>query len=270
MIYYIVLSILALAILLPFIWLISTSLDYFKSYSLPYPPRIFPENFSFFNYDMALKNVPMIQYLMNTAVIALASLFLNIFIATLTGFCLSKGNFPGKSVLLLFILSNMMVPFETKLMPMYQIIRGLGLTNNFLGVILPGVMTNAVFIYFVKQFCDGLPDDLYEAGVIDGANKFKIYGRLFLPLMKPIVATIVVLDVVNVWNDLLWPMIVLNDSSKYTVQIGLVLFNVSSNGQVHAGTAIALSVISVIPIGIIFIFMQKYIVQSIAYSGLKQ
>ncbi|HIT90682.1 MAG TPA: carbohydrate ABC transporter permease, partial [Candidatus Merdenecus merdavium] len=99
---------------------------------------------------------------------------------------------------------------------------------------------------------------------------FKIYGRLFLPLMKPIVATIVVLDVVNVWNDLLWPMIVLNDSSKYTVQIGLVLFNVSSNGQVHAGTAIALSVISVIPIGIIFIFMQKYIVQSIAYSGLKQ
>ena len=95
---------------------------------------------------------------------------------------------------MIFILSNMMVPFETKLMPMYQIIKRLGLSNQFMGVILPGVMTNAMFMFFVKKFCDDLPDDLYEAGVIDGASKFRIYAQLFLPLMQPIIATIVILE----------------------------------------------------------------------------
>ena len=269
-IYYTVLSIMALIIILPFVWLLSTSFDYFRSYSLPYPPRLFPREFSTFNYKMALTNVPIIRYLINTIVIAVLDIILNVLIATLTGFCLSKGRFPGKNIMLLFILTNMMVPFETKLMPVYQIIRQMGLTNNFMGVVLPGVMTNAMFIYFVKQFCDGLPDDLYEAGVIDGASKLRIYAQLFLPLMQPIIATIVVLDVVNVWNDLLWPMIVLNNSENYTIQIGLALYNTGANGQVHAGIALALSILSVIPLAIVFIFMQKYIVQSIAFSGLKQ
>lgn len=260
----------ALIIILPFVWLVSTSFDYFRSYSLPYPPRLFPREFSTFNYKMALTNVPIIRYLINTIVIAVLDIILNVLIATLTGFCLSKGRFPGKNIMLLFILTNMMVPFETKLMPVYQIIRQMGLTNNFMGVVLPGVMTNAMFIYFVKQFCDGLPDDLYEAGVIDGASKLRIYAQLFLPLMQPIIATIVVLDVVNVWNDLLWPMIVLNNSENYTIQIGLALYNTGANGQVHAGIALALSILSVIPLAIVFIFMQKYIVQSIAFSGLKQ
>ena len=87
-----------------------------------------------------------------------------------------------------------MVPFEIKLMPIYNIIKGVGLSNNYLGVVLPGVMTNAMFIFFIKQFCDGLPSDLYEAGVIDGASKIRIYAQIFLPLMGPVVATLVVLD----------------------------------------------------------------------------
>ena len=164
----------------------------------------------------------------------------------------------------------MMVPFEIKLMPIYNIVKGMGLNNNFLGVILPGVMTNAMFIFFIKQFCDNLPNDLYEAGVIDGANKVRIYAQIFLPLMGPVVATLVVLDVVNVWNDLLWPMIVLTDVNLSTIQLGLVRYNTGANGQVHAGIQTALSVLSVLPLAIVFCFMQKYIVQSIAASGLKQ
>ena len=152
----------------------------------------------------------------------------------------------------------------------YNIIKDIGLSNNFFGVILPGVMTNAMFIFFIKQFCDNLPSDLYEAGVIDGASKFRIYAQIFLPLMGPVVATLVVLDVVNVWNDLLWPMIVLTDVDLSTIQLGLVRYNTGANGQVHAGIQTALSVLSVLPLGIIFCFMQKYIVQSIAASGLKQ
>lgn len=268
--YYFVLTVAALAVVLPFIWLLSTSFDHLNSYSLPFPPRLLPAKPSLFNYEMAIRNVKVLPYLINTVIIVLISVGLNIFVATLSGFCLSKGRFAGRRFILLFILSNMMVPFEIKLMPIYNIIRGLGLTNSFLGVVLPDVMTNGMFIFFIKQFCDDLPYDLYEAGVVDGAGKFRIYAQIFLPLMGPVIATLVVLDVVNVWNDLLWPMIVLTDAKLSTIQLGLVRYNTGSSGQVHAGISTALSILSILPLGAVFCFMQKYIVQSIAATGLKQ
>ena len=267
---YVILSLLALIIVVPFFWFISTSFDYVKSYSLRFPPRMLPKVFSTFNYNMALTNVPVLSYLKNTIILVVLSVVFNVLTSTLAGFAISKGRFPGKGIALLIILSNMMVPFESKLLPIYSIIRGIGLNNTFLGVILPSVMTNAMYIFFVKTYCDSLPDDLYEAGRVDGANLMRIYIQVYLPLLTPIIATIVVLDSINVWNDLLWPMIVMTKQSNYTVQIGLQIYNSGSAGATHAGTALALSVISIIPLSVIYIFCQKYIVQSIAFSGMKQ
>lgn len=267
---YVILALLALVIVVPFIWFVSTSFDYVKSYSLRFPPRLLPEEFSTFNYEMAFSNVPILKYLKNTLIIVALSIILNIFTATLGGFALSKGRFPGKSFLLIFILSNMMVPFESKLLPIYGVIESIGLTNTSLGVVLPAVMTNAMYIFFIKSFCDGLPDDLYEAARVDGAGIITTYAKIYLPLMKPIVATIVVLDAINVWNDMLWPMVVLTQQERYTVQIGLQMYNSGAAGTTHAGTALALSVISIVPLSILYIFCQKYIVQSIAFSGMKQ
>ena len=267
---YVILSLLALIIVVPFFWFISTSFDYVKSYSLRFPPRMLPKVFSTFNYNMALTNVPVLSYLKNTIILVVLSVVFNVLTSTVAGFAISKGRFPGKGIALLIILSNMMVPFESKLLPIYSIIRGIGLNNTFLGVILPSVMTNAMYIFFVKTYCDRLPDDLYEAGRVDGANLMRIYSQVYLPLLTPIIATIVVLDSINVWNDLLWPMIVMTKQSNYTVQIGLQIYNSGSAGATHAGTALALSVISIIPLSVIYIFCQKYIVQSIAFSGMKQ
>lgn len=267
---YVILTIFALIVLVPFIWFVSTSFDYVKSYSLRFPPRLIPKEFSTFNYKMAFSNVPMLSYLKNTVIIVALSAVLNVITSTLAGFALSKGKFPGKKIVLVFLLSNMMVPFESKLLPIYSIIRNMGLNNNALGVVLPAVLTNAMYIFFVKTYCDGLPDDLYEAGKVDGAGILTIYGKIYFPLLTPIIATIVVLDAINVWNDLLWPMIVLTKQSSYTVQIGLQMYNSGASGTTHAGTALALSVISIIPLSIIYIFCQKYIVQSIAFSGMKQ
>ena len=267
---YVILTIFAQIVLVPFIWFVSTSFDYVKSYSLRFPPRLIPKEFSTFNYKMAFSNVPMLSYLKNTVIIVALSAVLNVITSTLAGFALSKGKFPGKKIVLVFILSNMMVPFESKLLPIYSIIRNMGLNNNALGVVLPAVLTNAMYIFFVKTYCDGLPDDLYEAGKVDGAGILTIYGKIYFPLLTPIIATIVVLDAINVWNDLLWPMIVLTKQSSYTVQIGLQMYNSGASGTTHAGTALALSVISIIPLSIIYIFCQKYIVQSIAFSGMKQ
>lgn len=267
---YTVLTLFALLVMVPFFWFISTSFDYVKSYSLRFPPKLIPEEFSGFNYKMAVTNVPMLSYLKNTVVIVVLSAVLNIITSTLAGFTISKGKFPGKSIILMVILSNMMVPFESKLLPIYEVIRAIGLNNSALGVVLPNVLTNAMYIFFVKTYCDGLPDDLYEAGRVDGAGIVTIYAKIYFPLLTPIIATIVVLDSINVWNDLLWPMVVLTQQSKYTVQIGLQMYNSGASGTTHAGTALALSVISILPLSIIYIFCQKYIVQSIAFSGMKQ
>lgn len=268
--YYAILTLMALAILIPFVWLVSTSFDRLKTYSLPFPPRLLPKTPTLFNYEMALNNVPIIKYLLNTVCVLLLSVIMSLFVATLSGFVFSKGQFRGKKLLFILVLSSMMIPLETKLMPMYDVIRSLGLSNNFLGVVLPGITTCSMYIFFIKQFCDDLPYDLFEAGVIDGAGKFRIYWQIFLPLMGPVVATIVVLDVVSVWNDLLWPMIALTDNNLSTIQLGLVRYNSGASGQVHAGIQTALSVLSVLPLAAVFCFMQRYIVASIAATGIKQ
>jgi multiple sugar transport system permease protein len=269
-VYYILLTIFALMIIIPFIWLLFTSFDKFKTYSLPYPPRMIPKQWTLFNYRMAIMNVSILKYLLNTVILVVMSAVLNIFFSTLTGFVLSKGRFPGRTFLLLFFMTNLMIPFETKLMPMYSVIRMLHLSNNFLGVIIPSFMANAMYIFFVKQYCDDLPSDMYEAGVIDGASKFTIFRKIFLPLMGAIIATIAVLDVIAVWNDLLWPMIVLTDNRLSTIQLGLIRYTSNSTGAVHAGITTALSIMSIVPLAIVFTFLQKYIVQSVAATGLKQ
>ena len=265
-VFYVVLSIAAIIVIIPFLWMVSTSFDRLLSAEMPSPPRFYPLNVSFFNYEIVTTNMPIFTYIMNTIIIALMSVGLNLFVVTLAGFALSKGKFFGKPLILLLILSNMMIPFEIKLMPVYQMIKGLNLSNTYLGVVLPAVMTNAYFIYFVKQFCDDLPDALLEAATIDGANKFTIYSRIFLPLLGPIMATIAVLDVLNVWNDLLWPMIVINNDKLNTIQLGMVF----SSMQTQAGVACAMSVLSILPLALVFIFLQRYIVQSVAATGLRQ
>lgn len=268
-IYYIILIITSIIILVPFIWMISTSLDKVQSYGLPYPPRLIPENFSFFNYEIAMKNMPVIKYMLNTLVIAVLTVVLNVVLATLAGFCVSKGRFVGKSLVTIFLLFNMMIPFETKLLPTYNIIYEMGLTNNLLGVVLPVSLTSAIYIFFAKKYCDDLPSDLYEAGIIDGAGKFKIYSRIYLPLMRPCMATIAILTVIASWNDLLWPMVVLTKQDLRTIQVGLAQLS-TIDGTMHAGTVTAMSVISILPLCLIFIFLQRFIVESIAASGIKE
>lgn len=268
-VYYAVLVVAALIIVIPFVWMVATSFDYVKTYGLPYPPRFIPENPSLFNYVIAVKNMPVIQYMSNTLIITVVSAGFNVLIASLAGYCISVGNFKGKSIVLFFILSNMMIPFETKLMPIYQTISRMGLANTHLGVVLPGVLTSAIYIFFVKKYCDDLPGALYEAGIIDGANKLKIYWRIYLPLMGPAIATIAVLSVIASWNDLLWPMVVLTRPEMKTIQIGLAQYS-TDTAATHAGVATALSVISTIPMVCVFVFLQRYIVQSIAASGIKQ
>lgn len=270
-VYYLFLTAAAAIIFIPFIWMLSASFDKVNNYALPYPPRFFPKTPSLFNYKLVFKNLNISRYMVNTLIVTALTLILQIILAPLAGFAFSKGRFPFKAVMLLLILSSMMVPMETKIRPTYSLVKDMGLSNTYLGIILPAVLTNGYFIFLMKQTCDDLPDELLESGTIDGASKLIIYLKIYLPLMKPGIATLAVLSIMNTWNDLLWPMIVTNEIDMSTIQVGLAMFSSGSDAvSRHAGMATAASVISIIPLTIIFIFLQKYIVQNIAVSGIKQ
>lgn len=270
-VYYTCLSIAAVVIIIPFIWMLSASFDKINNYALPYPPRFFPANPSLFNYQLVIKNLNITRYMANTLIVVVIGLVLQMIIAPLAGFAFSKGKFPLKAVALGLILSSMMVPMETKILPTFTMVKDMGLTNTYLGIALPAVLTNGFFIFLMKQFCDDLPNELLESGTLDGANKLTIYLHIYLPLMGAGLATLAVLDVMNTWNDLLWPMIVTNELNMSTIQVGLAMFSSGTDAvSRHAGMATAASVLSIVPLTLIFIFLQKYIVQSIAVSGIKQ
>ena len=270
-VYYTILILSAIVVIIPFVWMLSGAFDRINTYELPFPPRFIPKNFSLFNFEMVITNMKIFYYMRNTIAVAGISLILQFILAPMAGFAFSKGTFPFKAIILAAILSNMMVPFETKILPLYVMMRSMGLVNSYLGVVLPSVMTNGFFIFLMKKYCDDLPNDLLESAVLDGATKLTIYIRIYLPLIGPALATLAVLDIMNVWNDLLWPMIIINKQEMVTIQVGLAMFASGTDSlNRHAGMASAASVISIVPLSLVFIFLQRYIVQSIAVSGIKQ
>jgi len=271
-IYYCVLIFSSIVILIPIIWMLSASFDRINSYEMPYPPRFFPANLSLFNFELVIKNMRILTYIRNTVIVTLFSVVLHLLIVPLAGFAFSKGRFPFKMIILLAIMSSMMVPFETRLMPIFLLMRSWNLNNSYLGIILPASMTSAFFIFLLKKAFDDLPNELMESAYIDGSSRLRIYLQIYLPLVGPMLATMVVLDVMNVWNDLLWPMVIINKINMSTIQVGLAMFASGSADNIsrHAGMASAASILSILPLTLVFIFCQRYIVQSIAVSGIKQ
>ena len=271
-VYYTFLTISAIIILVPIFWMLSASFDRINTYELPFPPRFLPGNPSLFNFTLVIKNMRILTFIKNTVIVASLSVALQLLIVPLAGFAFSKGRFPLKALILLAIMSSMMVPFETRIMPIFLLMRQWNLSNTYLGVILPNVMTSAFFIFLLKKAFDDLPNDLMESAYIDGASRLRIYAQIYLPLVGPMLATMVVLDVLAVWNDLLWPMIITNKVNNSTIQVGLAMFASGSADNIsrHAGMASAASMLSILPLALVFIFCQRYIVQSIAVSGIKQ
>ena len=271
-VYYACLVAATIVILIPILWMLSASFDRVDTFALPFPPRFFPNNPSLWNFELVTINMRMGTFIINTLIVVALSIGLQLIIVPLAGFAFSKGRFPLRMVILLAIMSSMMVPFESRLLPVYMLVRSWGFNNTYFGIVLPNIMTSAFFIFLLKKAFDDLPDDLMQSANIDGASRLRIYMQIYLPLVGPMLATMVVLDVLNMWNDLLWPMIVTNRIEMATIQVGMAMFTSGTADAVvrHAGMASAASILSILPLAIIFIFCQRYIVQSIAVTGIKQ
>ncbi|MCI3921097.1 carbohydrate ABC transporter permease [Paenibacillus sp. TRM 82003] len=251
----------------PFVWMISVSLERTANLAMPFPPRLVPEQFSWFNYQLVFENNALLLAYGNSMVIAVFSVLLSVASALLGGYAFSRGSFAGKRILFFVVLATMMIPFETRLIPMFTMFNDLGLINTKYPLILPSLV-NALGLVLAKQYFDQLPEGLRESAKMDGAGEFKTFLYIFAPLTGPITATLAILAFQDSWNSFIWPLVVINDQDLKTVPLFLSSFS-SENGGRLAGVTMALAAMSILPILLVFLFFQKYIIRSVALSGLK-
>lgn len=262
----VILSIGALAMIIPFEWMLATSLSRSANTAMPRIPRFWPADFSLFNYQVAATNLPLIRFYFNSIVVTAASTLGYLFFSSLTGYAFAKGRFVGKSTLFIILLMTLMIPFEIRMIPMYLLIRNLHLNDTYAALILP-FLTGGFGTFLMRQYISGIPDDLVHAARVDGASEFTIYFRIILPLCGPALAALAVLNSLWRWNDVIWPLLVISSRELYTVTLGLAIAG-RANG-IYTGVALATATVAILPLIILYLFLQRYIIRGIMLTGLK-
>ena len=262
---YVLLIALALSMIFPYLWMLANSFksrtDFFTNpYSvIPMPPTLS-------TYYAALTIGRMGVYLGNSILYAAAVLIVQLFIDSLAAYSFARVDFPGRETLFLAVLATLMLPGSVTLIPTFLIAHGLGLTNTFTGVVLPG-FAGAFGIFLLRQFFLNIPRELEDAARIDGSGFFGTYWRIMLPLAKPAMVTLGVFIFLNEWSSFVWPLIILSDWKKYPVTVGIALFR--DINQINWPAVFAGSTIVSFPIVILFVLAQEYIIGGISLSGLK-
>ena len=254
-------------VLIPLLWCIVLSFDRKAVSALP-DFSLVPHEFSIFNYQVAFTTIPLVRYYLNTIFVTVVHTVLAEFFALMCGYAFAKGRFVGKNFWFVFMLAVMMIPFESRMVPLYLQYKSWGLLDTY-APLLMGACAYVYGIFFSRQNIEAIPDSLRESAYIDGASEWRIFFQIIIPLSKPLIATLSILQVLSNWNSYLWPLVVLRSSEKQLISVGVSVFNAQQDA-IYYGPRMAVAVISAIPLSIMFLFLQKYIVQSVAVSGIKQ
>jgi multiple sugar transport system permease protein len=267
-IHYIVLSITGLVVLVPFVWMLSTSLKG-SGVLTEVPPRWIPEHFFWNNYKEVLIDNKFLKFTFNSIYISVVGAVGSIFTCTLAGFAFARLKFPGKDILFSLLLITMMIPVQVMIIPEFLIMLKLGWVDHplHLALIVPPWLAGAFGTFMLRQFFSGIPKDLEDAAKIDGCNIFGIYARIFFPLAKPAIATLFIFSVMQTWNDLLRPILYISSFDRMTLTIGLA--NFARQYDVNENLKMAGSLFTLFPLIILYAFAQKYFVRGITLSGLK-
>lgn len=252
--------------IVPFFWMFSTSLKTFPE-TMRVPPVIFPEVPQFQNYKTVIDTMPFLTYYRNTVFVTIVRTAGQLFFCSLAAFAFAKLRFPGRNTIFFAFLSVLMVPTQMILIPNYIIVKYLGWLDTLAAVIAPGIFS-AFGVFLMRQFFFTLPNELMESGKIDGCNFFQIYWRIMMPLIKPALTALAVFTIMYSWNDFLWPLIITTSDTVRVLSIGIALLQGQYSTAYHQ--IMAGSVIATLPILLIFIFAQRYFIEGIALTGMKQ
>jgi len=256
----------AFVFLLPFLWMLSTSLKP-DSQLYAYPPIWIPNPLQWENFPKTVTFVPFFLYLRNTLIISISSMVGVVFSSALAAYSLARIRWPGRQVLFLMTIATLMLPFQVTLIPVFLVFKNLGWVGDFRPLILPQFLGYAYYIFLMRQFFMSIPQELSEAAYIDGANEWRIFWSVVLPLAKPALATVAVFQFIRSWTDYLNPLIYLNDQNLYTLQLGLQQYS-SQYGR-EWGLLMAAAVLITLPPIIIFFLTQRTFVQGVTLTGIK-
>jgi len=218
------------------------------------------------NYTDPLERFNFWRYLWNSVIVTVVATLITLLINSMAAFALSKYTFRGRNTIFVIIISTLMIPISVILVPVFLVITYVGWNNSLWGVIIPGAAT-PTGVFLLRQYMLTLPDELLDSARIDGASEWRIYWQIVLPLTAPAVAVLAIFSVMWRWNDFLWPLIVLSRSEVFTLQVGLNAFQGELNTQWHY--VLAMTVLTLLPITLVFAFLQKFITTGIATTGLK-
>ncbi len=262
---YIVLIALAIFTLIPFVWMISSSLKLDREV-FTFPMKWIPETFHWENYSQIWTEVPMLTYFKNTAIIALAVTLIQTLTSSFAAYAFAKLQFKGRNILFLAYIGTIAVPWQAYMLPQFVLMRSMGLYDRLLAMIVLQSFS-AFGVFLMRQFYQGIPTDLCEAARIDGLSEYGIWARIMLPLSKAAIATLVIFTFIGTWNDYMGPMIYLTRDMNKTIQVGLRRFIQENSSDYHL--IMAASVVSLVPVTIVFLALQRYFIEGIATSGLK-
>jgi ABC-type glycerol-3-phosphate transport system permease component len=254
-------------VLYPLIWAMVVSFDRLAMTKIP-AFSFWPKQPSLHAYRFALRTVDLGRYYINTIIVTVANTGLSVFFAMACGYAFAKGHFKLKGLWFFLMLAVMIIPFESRLIPLFLQYQEWGMIDTFWPLILgaPGYVYG---IFFARQNIFSIPDSLRESAFLDGAGEWNIFFNIIIPLSKPAISTLSILQVLNNWNSYLWPLVVLRSPKLHVISVGLAYFN-SGENAVYYAPKMAVAVLSAVPLIVIFLVLQKYIVQSMAMQGIKQ
>ena len=256
----------AVIMLLPLLWLVSTAFKSPDENILTFPPRFIPASPTFNNFVEVWRTNPFGRYFVNSIVVAVLTVILNLLVCSLAAYPLARLNFRGREVIFSLIVATIMIPFQIVMIPLYILAVQLGLRNTYFGLIFPYI-ASAFGIFLMRQAFQGVPKELEEAARMDGCSDLGIWLNVMLPATRPALVTLGIFTFIGSWSDFLWPLIVVDRPEYYTLPLGVA--KLAGSFSLDWRLIAAGSVISIAPVVIVFVFLQRYIVPTQAGSGLK-
>ncbi|MGH2560483.1 MAG: carbohydrate ABC transporter permease [Thermomicrobiales bacterium] len=263
---YLALGAMSIVALFPIVWMISTSLksagDIFA-----WPPQLIPDPVVWRNYPDVFDTLPFGRFFVNTALYSTAVTVGQLVFCSLAGFAFARLVFPGRDVIFLLYLGTMMIPHTVTLVPSFILMRWFGWLDTVWAMTVPGMLGSAFGTFLMRQFFLTIPKELDDAATIDGASRFRIYWQIDLPLARPAMAVLSVFTITYVWNDFVWPLIMLNSENLYTLTLGLSAFRGDIQSQTFWALLMAGAAMAVAPLVFIFVFTQRFFTEGIALTG---
>jgi multiple sugar transport system permease protein len=255
----------AVLALLPMVWMVSASLMPSGEAST-YPPHFFPSRLTFAHYTDLFTRLNLGRYLLNSAFVAFVVTFASLAINSMAGYAFAKLRFRGRDRLFRVLSTGLVLPVQVAMLPLFLLMKNLGLINTYWGVIIPG-MASIFGIFLVRQYALAIPDEMLDAARVDGASEFRIFWSIVVPGIVPILATLSIWTFLATWNDFMWPLIVLSDESHYTLPVALA--NLAGEHVQDTELMMAGSVLTVIPVMLVFLFLQRYYIQGVMAGSVK-